>query len=594
MRLIKDIEIGYFRSIYKTSFKNLAEMNVFFGRNDSGKSNVLRALNLFFNGQTNPHTVFDFGSDLCHARLAETKDKTDARRFVYVKVTFDVPNNWQRSLGNTFYVKKSWSFTKQKEPNFETSIRDSKKKIFITRFLNKINFLYIPAIKDRQIFSYLLGDVYRVISKHKEFNDSLENFTVELKKKTKFLTDDLQNVLSMQSNIAPPSDLTALFRALDFDTTNSNGDKYSLTLQHGDGIQVLHIPSILAFISDFGEYDFNIWGFEEPENSLELAYAVKEAERLCNYSKASNKQLFITSHSPAFFSLNNVSVDRYFIFKDLDVNTNRKISVAKEIKEGDYPSELMGETPLLPVISSYLTEYSKKIDEEIEKRQELEQELARKESPVLFVEGVSDKLIVDAVSNVMFSGDVPYEVISCEGTSKMDALAADGKTLTNLAPGKKVFVLVDNDKEGRELYKNKRLNDGGKWVLHNSNNTYWCRLPFLEEFQNEYAKRKIDRSFWPCVIENCFSKEFRMNAIACRKYALEDICFDELRNDGASFKKITDIFSKNNDEKMYFFAPHPDYKVTFAKYVVEESQTNPEILNWLVPILAELNTLINT
>ena len=43
MRLIKDIEIGYFRSIYKTSFKNLAEMNVFFGRNDSGKSNVLRA-----------------------------------------------------------------------------------------------------------------------------------------------------------------------------------------------------------------------------------------------------------------------------------------------------------------------------------------------------------------------------------------------------------------------------------------------------------------------------------------------------------------------------------------------------------------------
>ena len=48
MRLISEIEIGYFRSIYKINISNIGDMAVFFGRNDSGKSNILRALNLFF------------------------------------------------------------------------------------------------------------------------------------------------------------------------------------------------------------------------------------------------------------------------------------------------------------------------------------------------------------------------------------------------------------------------------------------------------------------------------------------------------------------------------------------------------------------
>ncbi|WP_350147742.1 AAA family ATPase [Pyruvatibacter sp.] len=55
MRLIKEIEIAYFRSLYKERIRHVEDMNIFFGRNDSGKSNVVRALNLFFNGETNPN-----------------------------------------------------------------------------------------------------------------------------------------------------------------------------------------------------------------------------------------------------------------------------------------------------------------------------------------------------------------------------------------------------------------------------------------------------------------------------------------------------------------------------------------------------------
>lgn len=47
MKLIKQVEIAYFRSIYKDDLNNCSGTNVIFGRNDAGKSNVLRALNLF-------------------------------------------------------------------------------------------------------------------------------------------------------------------------------------------------------------------------------------------------------------------------------------------------------------------------------------------------------------------------------------------------------------------------------------------------------------------------------------------------------------------------------------------------------------------
>ena len=88
-----------------------------------------------------------------------------------------------------------------------------------------------------------------------------------------------------------------------------------MTLQRGDGVQVRHIPEILAFLSDRGSEDYHIWGFEEPENSLELAAAIHEANRFLEFSKSSNKQIFLTSHSPAFFRLDQDGLKKYFVSK---------------------------------------------------------------------------------------------------------------------------------------------------------------------------------------------------------------------------------------------------------------------------------------
>ena len=80
MQLIKSVEIRYFRSLYKVKLDKISDLNIIFGRNDSGKSNAIRALNLFFNNETNPDTLFNFTRDFSKVRLDEGATKSGAKK----------------------------------------------------------------------------------------------------------------------------------------------------------------------------------------------------------------------------------------------------------------------------------------------------------------------------------------------------------------------------------------------------------------------------------------------------------------------------------------------------------------------------------
>ena len=586
MELINDVEIRYFRSIYQARIDKLSGVTVLFGRNDSGKSNVLRALNLFFNGETNPGMPFSFDRDLCHARLAEADELTGARKFVSVKLVFNTPSNWRQSLGPSFWVKKSWSITKQEDPNFESSIRGSTKQQYLTRFLNTIRFHYIPAIKDRRIFEYLLSQVYDVIASHEQFMGSLQGFSNELKTRTSELSDGLLDQLQLKSTIAPPSDLTDLFRSLDFETESEQGDSYSLTLQRGDGIQVRHIPAILAFLSDRSHHSYHIWGFEEPENSLELANAIEEAKRFCNYGMQANKQIFLTSHSPAFFALEEDSATRFFVSCAKELK-GRPVSGVQRISanSGQYPGEMMGETPHLPVISHYLLEADREIRNLSDQKEAISRELAQRNQSLLFLEGESDIRILEAAWHAFCEGEMPFVCINSSGTTKMQGLAKDGQVINHLAPNRKVFVLVDNDREGRELYKNGKLDNGAKWIRHNSNGTYWCRLPWTPEFVTVMKRLKVQKTAWPGCIENLFSAAVRSEAKEQGVYDLERKPYEDLITN-CEFEVIADMLAdESNSDRFYVLAPNPDKKIPFAEWVEQKAGTNPEILNPLRPIV---------
>lgn len=73
MKLIRSIEIKYFRSVHSMRIDKFGDMTVLSGRNDVGKSNILRAMNLFFNSQTDLDTPLSFERDFNYKRLREVR-----------------------------------------------------------------------------------------------------------------------------------------------------------------------------------------------------------------------------------------------------------------------------------------------------------------------------------------------------------------------------------------------------------------------------------------------------------------------------------------------------------------------------------------
>ena len=89
--MITSISIRNFRSIEREEF-DFNWITTFVGENDARKSNVLRALNLFFNGYTDPGVPFNFHRYFNN--FATTRRQT--ARQIENKLTFWLPQGYQR------------------------------------------------------------------------------------------------------------------------------------------------------------------------------------------------------------------------------------------------------------------------------------------------------------------------------------------------------------------------------------------------------------------------------------------------------------------------------------------------------------------
>jgi len=86
---ITTVKIKNFRSILNETFA-LDNLNVLVGLNDSGKSNFLKALNLFFNQKTEPNSAFNFERDYCSFAIAPPKKAPE----IIIELVFDPPENY--------------------------------------------------------------------------------------------------------------------------------------------------------------------------------------------------------------------------------------------------------------------------------------------------------------------------------------------------------------------------------------------------------------------------------------------------------------------------------------------------------------------
>ena len=350
MVTVKRIHIKNFRSIVDETI-DLTDFNCFVGKNDSGKSNVLKALNLFFNNKTDFMTDLDFQSD--YSKFAK-RGKKQAKE-ITISVDIVIPKSYKEHGIKTW--KKVWRIDGLHSDNLKTLFSAGSKGYTL---LDRIQYLYIPAVKSNEYFKDLLSEVYTSMTKaaNSALRDLNEKYSLQLQTLTSDLSYQIQDILGLQSSIRMPDNLNTLFRDLSFST--SDDFVKGIDLSHrGDGIKARHIPSILRFIqknteksrpksSVSGSY---IWGFEEPENGVEYLSSFEMAQEF--YSYINDCQILLTTHSPAFYTQSkSQNSTRFFVSKDNFGHSK----YTSEIGEDLY--ETMGLMQLVaPFIQSVKSEY---------------------------------------------------------------------------------------------------------------------------------------------------------------------------------------------------------------------------------------------
>lgn len=445
---IREILIKNFRSIVNLtlSTKNL---NMFVGLNDVGKSNILKALNLFFNGETDENSGFNFILD--YSKLA-TKRSNKAEEIV-VQIKLEIPSNYIDS--GEFVWKKVW---RSSGLHFD-SLRDhtfspySKTPVLLSR----INYTYVPATKSNNYFMRLLGDLYSCISKDagSEINKKTTEYADSIQTFTKRIGEIIKTNIGIDSALAMPPSQVDIFKLLTFSTKDVKNNNIYLA-QRGDGIKSRHIPAILRFISEYNNNAYNIkgsipvttiWGYEEPETGIELSRCFDLANELSEYSK--EIQIFATTHSPAFYTLEgDVGVKTFYISKD---SVSGETTNIKDLSNIDIHEKI----GLIPLITPML----KSKEDEIKILKTILHDNFLTDIPTLCVEGKTDKETLNFIISIKspklknLIAENKMRILTKEEGCGTSQLVEWVKAWKYAGFKSKIFVLFDKDEAGRVAKK---------------------------------------------------------------------------------------------------------------------------------------------
>jgi energy-coupling factor transporter ATP-binding protein EcfA2 len=329
MQLISQIKIKNFRSIRSVTIDGTTDFTCFCGQNNAGKSNILKALNLFFNSQTDPGKALSIDAD-----FNTTERKTKKKAVIAVEVTFNLPATFsfrnelssvKALLGTEFSIEKTWT-RDLPEPAIKLNGKtlDPANAELARQFLALIRFRYIPN-------RVLPIDIIR--SEQKAITDSLI-------RRLKFSADESNKVFdhfkeqaaALSANLGSEfSELISNFSNVSLNTPQAWGDLiFNLGYRvsgsddevQGSGAQSVLMLETLALVDrdyykQFGWRQATIWGFEEPESSLHhsLEFGVAKKISALTQSDKARLQIFCTTHSNAIVEF---ATSRFFVKRGVD------------------------------------------------------------------------------------------------------------------------------------------------------------------------------------------------------------------------------------------------------------------------------------
>lgn len=459
---LKTIRVKNFRSIVDQSFE-VGDLTVVVGHNDAGKSNFLRAINLFFNSETDPGRLFDFAADFS-TRASVGKGK--ARQ---IEITLDLQPPEGFSNRDLVRWKRYWREGSSRWVSEELYWLGTRKPIAgtakIKPWLDRIKYKYVPAIKGREYFTLLLRDLHDTLAEtvDAELRTASADFIAAIRGHTASISSTLTKSLGITSQLQLPSNLRSLFEVLDFETTSGSVPTSRSLQLRGDGVKVRHIAAILKFLADQERKisskgkirPTTIWGYEEPENNLELSRAFGHAQELMDYS--AQVQIILTTHSPAFYSLAARGEPRVrgLIAISADFGTTLEPFTDSTASSLD---ESLG---LMPLVAPYIVEQTEMLRKQDEAVEKLTAELSSANRPMVVVAGETDVSYIKAALSALrpdLLSRVTIEHLGSAGSGgskgagdgALDSLVRHWQNNPALG-GRKALAIYDCDAPGKEI-----------------------------------------------------------------------------------------------------------------------------------------------
>lgn len=497
MLRIKRIKIRNFRSIVDLDIK-VDKMNILVGLNDVGKSNVLKALNLFFNGETEPGVGYNFETD--YSKYAPVRKKK--AKEIVITITFAIPQRY--SYHEDVVWTKVW-----REGGLHTD--NSSKWNFtpyskVPTLFKRISYKYVPAIKSDNYFKLLLADLYMSIAKeaNNELVEKSKAYSAALDGFTQSIGARVHRTVGIESNLIMPTNQVDIFKELVFQTHDNSGESIALSYR-GDGIKAIHIPAILKYIAEQDNRLMSntavpitpIWGYEEPENGIEMRKCFDLAKELFGFSN--DIQEFITTHSLAFYQLGGEkNVNVFYVYKD-------QKDFSSQIRENLDYVDLHDKIGLMPIIAPIVAEKQA----EIEAMNELLGKSKFIDRETIFVEGITDKQYLkmaietysEKLNDKLEQGQL--QIVTNEENGCGTRMLVDWAIAwIHLNYNSKAVVLLDADKAGRDA---KRRIDEEKALINKNHKIKAILLQETDDIKLVNSKIKNHLNF---TIEHLLSYDF--------------------------------------------------------------------------------------
>lgn len=352
---IKRVEIKNFRTLLDFEIELDEKFQIVAGANNSGKSNLLRALNIFFNEGFDEDSYYDKSKDLSYhiekgtgslspttievdlfLKDYEIKKIKDLDKYIINSNIIRTKGYYSGELEGWYHSNTSGNFPIHKELKNGLN-RIEKRSHSIGKLFNRIQFMYIPAQYDisnkinqlvaeeilpTMVDSYGNTGLSNKVKDLKDKIDDVDKLTKEvLKEKNELISQSFRDVIKKFPEIQAGINLEKY--ALEVSLTGESlseilSKRIVLNVQDashkevdskGSGIQKLVLITLLEYFSKNMEAKarytnpFLIWAIDEPETYMQPKLQKQISEIFKDISET--HQVICTTHSPKMIDIYN-------------------------------------------------------------------------------------------------------------------------------------------------------------------------------------------------------------------------------------------------------------------------------------------------